>query len=106
MADAVVGCDNWTAVSPEKPRSTATGPRSGRISCTKFDGNPETLLLGGTFRRAGETSNATALENFGDLTLVACEVADGGNKMVEAINTANAVAKIGDLLIRIFSSPE
>jgi hypothetical protein len=46
------------------------------------------------------------LENFGDLTLVACEVADGGNKMVEAINTANAVAKIGDLLIRIFSSPE
>jgi len=102
MADAAVGCDSWTAVSPEKPRSTATGPRSGRISCTKFDGNPETLPLVGTFRRAGDTSNATALENFGDAARLACVVAE--NNVVGPNNITNAIAK-DNLLVRIFSPP-
>jgi len=46
------------------------------------------------------------LENLGDVGLVACALANTGNRMVELINVANAVTKIGDLLIRIFSSPE
>src|SRR5207244_894391 len=43
--------------------------------------------------RAGETSNATALENFGDAARVACAVADVGSNMVRLTNVANAMAE-------------
>jgi len=65
--------DFWTAASPEKPLFLTTGPRSGRTSRTTDEDKAD--AAGARFRTAGDTSNATAGENFGAGAVKAFEAA-------------------------------
>src|SRR5512143_3834751 len=65
MAAAAAGAAP-RAPSPEKPRSFATGPRSGRMSRGSSDVLDGVAWgAGAMWRSAGETSNAVAVVNHG-----------------------------------------
>src|SRR5437867_9959912 len=106
IAPLAAAPERWTAESPEKPLSLATGPRSGRTSSTAPENNVHFIAEGGRFRSGGDTSNATALENFGDKPWEACATAVEGNKIVKLMSITNVATKANSLLIRIVFSPE
>jgi hypothetical protein len=82
-----------------------TGPRSGRTSRTTGEDKADTFAAGARSRTAGDTSNATAGENFAAGGLKVFEpapwAADAGYTPAELAIIKSVAAKTKPFLIRI-----